>query len=114
MIGASAPFAAFALCFAGMAALSLAMDRHCEHIGSGGDASPRRRTAARAAGALLLALALWRCTVVFGPSVGLVAWCGGLAAGALLVAVLLTWRPHFTAHAGFTALALAALTLLIS
>lgn len=103
MTAASAPVVTLALCLAGMAALSLAMDRHGEHLTGRGEPSRKVRIAARAIGALLLALALWRCVVAWGPSVGPVAWCGGLTAGALLAAGLLTWRPRWTLGAGLAA-----------
>jgi hypothetical protein len=114
MSGTSTTLAALALCFAGVAALSLAMDRHCEHMMRGGEPSHGRRIAARAAGALLLASALWCNTVAWGPSVGLVAWCGWIAAGALLVTMVLTWRPRWTGRAGLAAAALAAMALTLA
>ncbi|WP_066271895.1 DUF3325 domain-containing protein [Hydrogenophaga palleronii] len=90
---------AFGLCFAGMAALSLAMDRHHEQLNGRGEPSRAQRLTRRGLGTLLLLLALRPCLQASGLGVGLVAWCAWLAAGALLVALTLPYRPRWTLRA---------------
>jgi hypothetical protein len=83
---------ALALCFAGMAALSLAIDRHHRQL-YGADAPPRKRYLLRTGGTLQLALATMPCVLLWGPGAGLVAWVGMLTVGALLAAGLLPYWP---------------------
>ncbi|MBV7534817.1 DUF3325 domain-containing protein [Duganella sp. sic0402] len=84
---------ALGLCFAGMAALSLAIDRHHRQA-YGEDAPARKRYLFRVSGGLLLALAIAPCVALWGPGAGLVAWLGMLTIGALLAAVLLPYWPR--------------------
>lgn len=79
--------------YAGMAALSLAMDRHAEQVHGRG---PRAawRVGLRLLGALLLALAAAPCVEAWGASVGVVVWLGLLSAGALLLVLLLPYAPR--------------------
>lgn len=84
---------ALGLCFAGMAALSLAIDRHHRQV-YGDDAPPRKRYLLRVAGTLLLVLAVVPCVVLWGAGAGLVAWIGMLTIGALLAAGLLPYWPR--------------------
>ncbi|MRW89621.1 DUF3325 family protein [Duganella sp. FT80W] len=84
---------ALGLCHAGMAALSLAIDRHHRQA-YGDDTPPRKRRLLRAAGALLLAMALAPCMLLWGAGAGLVAWLGMLTIGALLSALLLPYWPR--------------------
>ena len=83
---------ALGLTYAGMASLSLAMDRHHGQV-FGRDAAPTVRRALQLAGSLLLALAIWPCVAGWSASVGVVAWLGFLSAGALGVALLLPYAP---------------------
>lgn len=83
---------ALALAFAGMAALSVAMDRHYEQLTRWHETPRLLRMGLRALGSLLIALALVPCLVAWGGSVGIVVWLGFLSAGALCVALLLAWR----------------------
>lgn len=96
MTAALQPLGALALCYAGMAALALAMDRHHQQW-RGKDASPAARHVLRAAGALLLAAALWPCVVLWGVGAGLVGWAGFLTAGALMLAFLLPYGARLAA-----------------
>ena len=86
-------FTALGLCFAGMAALSLAIDRHHRQV-YGDDTPQRKRYLLRAAGALLLALAIVPCVLLWGAGAGFVAWIGMLTIGALLAATLLPYWPR--------------------
>lgn len=88
-----AAFAALALAYAGMAALSLAMARHHQQL-LRREASPVRRRCLRALGALALLLALLPCVVAWGASVGVVVWLGFLSMGALLLALMLSYAPR--------------------
>ncbi|MYM35892.1 DUF3325 family protein [Duganella sp. FT94W] len=81
------------LCFAGMSALSLAIDRHHRQV-YGDDASTRKRCLLRAVGSLLLALAIVPCVLLWGAGAGFVAWIGMLTIGALLAAGLLPYWPR--------------------
>lgn len=83
---------ALGLCFTGMTALALAIDRHHRQV-YGDDAPARKRYLLRAAGALLLALAVVPCVLLWGAGAGLVAWIGMLTIGALLAAFLLPYWP---------------------
>ena len=84
-----------ALCYAGMAGLCLAMDRHHSQVWQA--RAPWRQRALRAAGWLLLAAAVWPCVQVWGGAVGPVLWCGMLSVGALLLVLLLPYRPRLAA-----------------
>lgn len=103
-LGASA--VALALSYAGMAGLSLAMDRHYEQVCGQGTVPPRRRRLLRAAGSALLALALLACTGAWGATVGFTAWWGFLTAGGVLVAWLMAYRPRQAAASAGVALVL--------
>lgn len=81
-----------ALCYAGMAALCLGMDRHHRQVWS--RTSPRVQRGLRLVGWLLLAVALWPCIRAWGSSVGVVIWFGLLTAAALLLVLLLPYRPR--------------------
>lgn len=83
---------ALGLCFAGMVALSLAIDRHHKQV-YGADAPPRKRYLLRVGGTLLLALAIGPCVLLWGSGAGFVAWVGMLTVGALLAAGLLPYWP---------------------
>lgn len=96
---------ALSLCYAGMAGLCLAMDRHHGQVW-GRDAPPAARWGLRAVGTLLLALALCPCLVAWGATVGVVVWLGFLSAGALLLVGLLPYVPRLaTVVAALAALA---------
>lgn len=90
---------AVALCWAGMLALCLAMDRHYEQVVGRREVPRGQLVACRIAGGLVLAIALRVCVVGWGASVGVVAWCGFLTIGALAVALLLPAIPRLGALA---------------
>lgn len=103
-LGASA--VALALSYAGMAGLSLAMDRHYEQATGRGEVPRARRRALRTAGSVLLVLALLACTGAWGATVGFTAWWGFLTAGGVLVAWLMAYRPRQSVAGAAAALAL--------
>ncbi|MYM80938.1 DUF3325 family protein [Duganella sp. FT50W] len=84
---------ALGLCFAGMAALSLAIDRHHRQA-YGDDAPVRKRHLLRTAGTAMLALAIAPCVALWSAGAGFVAWAGMLTVGALLAAVMLPYWPR--------------------
>lgn len=84
--------------FYGLAALALAMSRHHEEVWRC-DPSPRRRRRLRAAGCALLLGGLLLCMEQAGWASGLVWWPGLLSISALLVSLLLSFRPRWLAHA---------------
>jgi hypothetical protein len=94
------------LCYVGFTALCLAMDRHHVEL-LGRQSSPRRRQGLRLGGGLLLALALWPAVASSGWGLGLVQWCAVLMLSALLLVLLIPYRPRL-------ALSLAGLSLLAS
>ena len=83
---------ALMLCFSGMAAFSLAIDRHHRQV-YGDDAPSRKRYLLRTGGTALLALAMLPCLLLWGAGAGFIAWTGMLTIGALLAAVLLPYWP---------------------
>src|SRR5690606_26360482 len=98
---------------AGMSALAFAMDRHSEALTQRREVPQRQRRLLRAAGMALLAVSLVPCLRSWGVSVGAVAWLGFLSAGALLIALLLPYRPRVAALAAAVAAALALLLLAV-
>ncbi len=98
---------ALALSYAGMVALSLAMDRHHGQVLAGRALPGRLRIAWRVAGALLLACALWACMAAWGAGIGAVAWTGLLNAAALVLACLLSYLPRWVLRAAVGLAALA-------
>ena len=103
---------ALGLSYAGMASLSLAMDRHHGQVW-GRDAVPNVRRALQLAGAVWLALAIWPCVAGWSATVGVVAWLGFISAGALLVALLLPYAPRLLFRSSLLA-AVAALAGLVT
>lgn len=82
-----------ALCLTSFSALALSMARHHRDV-FGGTMMSSRRTILRIAGWALLALSLWPCLIVWGASIGIVAWFGVSTVAALAVAMCLTYaRP---------------------
>ena len=105
---------ALGLAYAGMASLSLAMDRHHGQV-FGRDAAPSVRRALQLAGSVLLALAIWPCVAGWSATVGVVAWLGFLSSGALGVALLLPYAPKLLFRSSLLAAvaALAGLVILL-
>lgn len=84
-------------CTAGLGWLALAMEAHWEQVRGPQPASRRTVFALRALGAAALALSLWLCLGVDHGSMASLVWVMALAAGALLVALTLSWRPRVLA-----------------
>ncbi|MBB5367940.1 MULTISPECIES: DUF3325 domain-containing protein [unclassified Janthinobacterium] len=103
---------ALGLSYAGMASLSLAMDRHHGQVW-GRDAAVNVRRVLQLIGAVLLALAIWPCVAGWSATVGFVAWVGFISAGALLVALLLPYAPKLLLRSSLLA-AVAALAGLVT
>ncbi|MEZ1315963.1 DUF3325 domain-containing protein [Pseudomonas fluorescens] len=97
---------ALLLCYAGFTALCLSMDRHHVEL-LGGKASPRRRQGLKLGGGLLLTLSVWPAVASTGWGLGLVQWCAMLMLSAMLLVLLIPYRPRL-------ALVLAGLSLLAS
>lgn len=104
-----ASWLAFALSFAGMAALAFAMDRHHEQLTAAMEISAARARLLRAVGAGLLAAAVMPCVQTWGWSVGVVAWLGWLSVGALLVVALISIAARWAAVAACILAAAAAI-----
>lgn len=84
---------ALLMCYAGFVALCLSTDRHHGEL-LHSKPSPPRRLALRAAGWLLLALSIWPAVSASGWAQGLVEWCAVLMLSALLLVMLLPYRPR--------------------
>lgn len=97
---------ALLLCYGGFAALCLSMDRHYADL-LGRKPSPRRRQGLKFGGWLLLGVSLWAAVAAMGWGLGLVEWFAVLMFSALLLVLLLPYRPRL-------ALSVAALGLLAS
>lgn len=106
--------AALALCFAGMSALSLAMDRHYEQFTGHSEPPPLQRRWLRGFGSAALALAVWPCVAHWGWGIGLTAWCAWLTAGGMAVAWTLPYIPRWTVRASAAAAGIGLLALILS
>ncbi|WLH41952.1 DUF3325 domain-containing protein [Pseudomonas sp. FP2254] len=84
---------AMLMCYAGFTALCLATDRHHGEL-LRSKPSPARRLGLRVAGGLLLTLAIGPAVWVSGWAQGLVEWCAVLMLSALLLVLLLPYRPR--------------------
>jgi hypothetical protein len=94
------------LCYSGFTVLCLSMDRHhAELLGRKSSLPVRRRM--KWAGGLLLAVSLWAAVSTTGWALGLVEWFAVLMLSALLLVMLMPYRPRL-------ALSLAGLGLLAS
>lgn len=94
------------LCYGGFTALCFSMDRHHAEL-LGRKPSPRLRQLLKVAGWLLIGLSLVVAVSVADWQLGLVQWFAVLMLSALLLVLLLPYRPHL-------ALALAGASLLVS
>lgn len=97
---------ALLMCYAGFSALCLSTDRHHGEL-LHSKPTPTRRLGLRVGGWLLLIVAIWPAVLAAGWSQGLVQWCAVLMLSALLLVLLLPYRPRL-------ALILAGLSLLAS
>lgn len=97
---------ALLLCYSGFTALCLSMDRHHAEL-LGHKPSARRRQLMKLGGWVLLALSLWAAVSSTGWGLGLVEWFAVLMLSALLLVLLMPYRPRL-------ALSLAGVSLLIS
>ncbi|AGL82799.1 MULTISPECIES: DUF3325 domain-containing protein [Pseudomonas] len=84
---------ALLLCFAGFTGLCLSLDRHHGEL-LGHKPSALRRHGLRLGGWLLLGLSLAAAVQGTGWSLGLVQWCAVLMFSALLLVLLLPYRPR--------------------
>ena len=97
---------ALLMCYAGFTALCLSTDRHHGEL-LHSKPTPIRRLGLRLGGWLLLIVSIWPAVFAAGWSQGLVQWCAVLMLSALLLVLLLPYRPRL-------ALILAGLGLLAS
>ncbi|MBA1293552.1 DUF3325 domain-containing protein [Pseudomonas lurida] len=105
---------AMLMCYAGFTALCLATDRHHGEL-LRSKPSPARRLGLRVAGGLLLTLAIGPAVWLSGWAQGLVEWCAVLMLSALLLVLLLPYRPRLAlilAGAGLLASPVAAFAIL--
>lgn len=84
---------ALLMCYAGFTALCLSTDRHHGEL-LHSKLSTRRRWVLRVMGWLLLALSIWPAVTLAGWGQGLVEWCAVLMLSALLLVLLLPYRPR--------------------
>jgi nitrate reductase NapE component len=84
---------ALLMCYAGFTALCLSTDRHHGEL-LHSRPSPRRRIVLRVIGWLLLTVSIWPAVAVAGWGLGVVEWCAVLMLSALLLVLLLPYRPR--------------------
>lgn len=87
--------AALLVCVAGMAWLALAMEVHWEQVRADASLSRGGVWRLRAFGALALGAGLLLCLAVDHASMAALVWVMALGVAALMVALTLTWRPHW-------------------
>lgn len=87
---------ATALCYAGMAGLSLAMPRHYSQLNIAKLSTSQTRLL-RIASIMLLIVSLWPAISMWGAVVGIVVWLGLLSVAALIWVGLLAYWPRFAA-----------------
>ena len=97
--------AAFALCYAGLALLSLSQARHHRRA-YGADHRPPRRWGRRAGWTLLCSGAL-ASAAAWGPGTGAVAFLGLATFAAVAVALLLTYAPRYVVRTAAAAVSAA-------
>lgn len=91
----TASFLVFALCYAGLSCLCLAMDRHYADLhGRGTEPPPLLRRRLQWAGWLALAFGLAWAMHTAGAGYGTVVWVGSLTCCGLLLIWLLPYAPH--------------------
>jgi len=81
----------------GLAWLALALDAHWEQVKGAAAAGVGTRRALRLGGALALLAALLICLRADHATMAVLVWVMLLAAGALMVAFTLSWRPRWLA-----------------
>ena len=84
---------ALLMCYAGFTTLCLSTDRHHGEL-LHSKPSPRRRVGLRVLGWLLLSVSIWPAVSLAGWAQGLVEWCAVLMLSALLLVLLLPYRPR--------------------
>lgn len=94
------------LAYAAFAGLAMAMKRHRPMSGNGIALSPR---ALRLGGAALLAFSYLVMLHRIGPGQGAVAWVGSISLAAILLVLLMSWRPTAAFVLAVPAITLAAL-----
>ncbi|MFC6336598.1 DUF3325 family protein [Pseudomonas sp. CCM 7891] len=105
---------ALLLCYAGFTTLCLSTDRHHGAL-LHSKPSSGQRLALRLGGWLLLSVSIWPAVRAAGWSQGLVEWCAVLMCSALLLVLLLPYRPRLAlilAGASLLASPVAAIALL--
>lgn len=91
---------------AGFATLSLAMPRHLRDVTGTAQVSVACRVSLRGLGSSALGLSGLACILARNAPIGVVQWCGVLSLAAVLVVLLLSYRPRwvaFIAPAGLAA-----------
>ncbi|AKU24098.1 hypothetical protein ACZ75_24245 [Massilia sp. NR 4-1] len=105
--------AMFAFCFTGLAALSLAMERHYADIHGRGATPPAAVCRSlRMGGGLALLLAFSAALRDGSVGHGILLWLGGLTAAAIALVLLLSYAPRLTGRSALLSAAFAMLTFL--
>lgn len=87
--------ASFAVSVFGLALFARSQARHHKAMAITRAPTPRQRALQRAAGALLLLVALMLAWLRDGPGFGTVLWALLLTLAAVTVTLVLAWRPHW-------------------
>ena len=90
---------AFGLCYAGMGALSLGMEKHHAQVWNDSP-KPAQQKLLRASGWVLILLALVPSITGWNATVGIVTWAGMLSLGAIAFVLLLSYQPRIAAGLG--------------
>lgn len=82
------------LCFCGMAWLALAMNAHWLQVRGAGSIQAKQKKVLRGLGSASLLIAAGLCFYVNHVTMAPLVWVMAMTAGAVLVAITLTWRPR--------------------
>lgn len=94
--------AALALCYAGMSAICLSMDRHYRRVWQKPGSRERLRVL-RAGGWLVVALSVVDCMRSWGTGTGLIVWFGLLSVASAVIVLTLSYAPRALARSAIVA-----------
>lgn len=87
--------AACILALSGFALLALSQERHLERVFESNNPATHNSWAQHATGFMAVSLSLPACIAAQGASFGSLLWVMLICAAAMIIALLLTWRPHW-------------------
>lgn len=108
----AACFVTYALAYAGMTALCLAMEKHYVQAMRGADLPAGRKKCLKVMGWSLLALGILSSIHGWNPTIGIVVWSGFVSVAAISVVLVLSYFPTQVVQIGASALVMGLLSLL--